>query len=62
MMQVHLHLAIAHQACKLMEYIPWTRDCFVEPATVKNGAFVAPEQAGAGTTLRANALEQYGVR
>jgi L-alanine-DL-glutamate epimerase-like enolase superfamily enzyme len=62
MMQVHLHLAIAHPACRLMEYIPWTRDCFVEPATVKDGVFVAPEQPGAGTTLRANALEHYGVR
>jgi L-alanine-DL-glutamate epimerase-like enolase superfamily enzyme len=61
MMQVHLHLAIAHPACRLMEYIPWTRDCFVEPATVKDGVFVAPEQPGAGTTLRATALERYGV-
>jgi L-alanine-DL-glutamate epimerase-like enolase superfamily enzyme len=62
MMQVHLHLAIAHQACKLMEYIPWTRDCFVEPATVNDGGFVTPVHPGAGTTLRASAIEQYGVR
>jgi L-alanine-DL-glutamate epimerase-like enolase superfamily enzyme len=61
MMQVHLHLAIAHQACKLMEYIPWTRDCFTEPATVRDGVFVTPQQPGAGTTLRATTLERYGV-
>ncbi len=61
MMQVHLHLAIAHQACKLLEYIPWTRDCFVEPASVKNGMFLVPEQPGAGTTLRTTAMERYGA-
>jgi L-alanine-DL-glutamate epimerase-like enolase superfamily enzyme len=61
MMQVHLHLAIAHRACRLMEYIPWTRDCFVEPATVRDGLFVVPEQPGAGTTLRPKALEHHGV-
>lgn len=61
MMQVHLHLAIAHQACRLLEYIPWARDCFVEPATVKDGLFVVPQQPGAGTTLRPTALEYYSV-
>ena len=61
MMQVHLHLSIAHQACKLMEYIPWARDCFTEPATVRDGVFVTPQQPGAGTTLRATTLDRYGV-
>lgn len=61
MMQAHLHLAVAHRACRLMEYIPWTRECFVEPATVRDGLFVLPERPGAGTTLRATALEHYGV-
>jgi L-alanine-DL-glutamate epimerase-like enolase superfamily enzyme len=61
MMQMHLHLAIAHQACKLLEYIPWTRDCFVEPATVKDGVFIVPEAPGAGTTLRKEAMERFGA-
>jgi L-alanine-DL-glutamate epimerase-like enolase superfamily enzyme len=61
MMQVHLHLSIAHPACRLLEYIPWARDCFEEPATVKDGLFVAPETPGAGTTLKPDALEKYGV-
>ena len=61
MMQVHLHVAIAHRACRMLEYIPWMRDCFEEPATVREGRFVAPEQPGAGTTLRADALARYGV-
>ena len=62
MAQVHQHLAVAHPACSLLEYIPWTRECFTEPATVKGGAFVLPQQPGAGTTLRADAMERFGVR
>ncbi|HEY3743005.1 MAG TPA: mandelate racemase/muconate lactonizing enzyme family protein [Bryobacteraceae bacterium] len=62
MAQVHVHLSIAHRACTMLEYIPWLRDCFVEPACVREGAFVPPETAGAGTTLREGALEQYGLR
>lgn len=61
MMQVHLHLAIAHPACDLLEYIPWMRDLFVEPATVQGGRFVLPTAPGAGTTLRDGALERYHV-
>jgi len=61
MAQVHLHLAIAHPACRLLEYIPWMRDCFEEPATVKEGHFVPPERPGAGTTLKADALARYDV-
>jgi L-alanine-DL-glutamate epimerase-like enolase superfamily enzyme len=62
MMQIHLHLAIAHPACTLLEHIPWMRSCFVEPATVRGGVFVLPETPGAGTALRPDALERYGVR
>lgn len=59
MMQVHRHLAFAHPACGLLEYIPWTRHCFQEPATVQRGEFVLPEEPGAGTTLKASALERF---
>jgi L-alanine-DL-glutamate epimerase-like enolase superfamily enzyme len=62
MAQVHLHLSIAHRACTLLEYIPWMRECFIEPATVRDGTFVIPEQPGAGTTLRPDALERFGRR
>jgi L-alanine-DL-glutamate epimerase-like enolase superfamily enzyme len=61
MMQVHLHLAIAHPACDLLEHIPWMRSCFVEPATVIDGRFLVPERPGAGTALRDDALERYHV-
>jgi L-alanine-DL-glutamate epimerase-like enolase superfamily enzyme len=61
MMQVHLHLALAHPACTMLEYIPWLRECFVEPATVREGFFVPPRETGAGTTLRPDAIERFGV-
>ena len=61
MMQVHLHLALAHPACHLLEYIPWLRNCFEEPATVMDGYFIAPQQPGAGTALKTEALEEYNV-
>lgn len=61
MVQVHLQLSIAHAACNLLEFIPWLLDCFAEPAKVKDGNFVTPQQPGAGTTLREGALEKYAV-
>ncbi len=61
MMQLHLHLALAHPACHLLEYIPWLRDCFVEPATVRDGFFVPPRLPGAGTTLTEHALATYNM-
>lgn len=62
MMQVHLHCTIAHPACSMLEYIPWLRECFVEPAVVRDGVFVAPQNPGAGTTILSSALERYRVR
>lgn len=62
MMQVHAHLAFAHPACCFLEYIPWLRECFEEPATVQDGRFKMPQCSGAGTTLRAAALEHFNVR
>jgi L-alanine-DL-glutamate epimerase-like enolase superfamily enzyme len=59
--QIHLQLSSAHAACNLLDFIPWLTDCFAEPATVKDGYFVMPQQPGAGTTLRVGALEKYGV-
>jgi len=61
MMQVHLHLCLAHGACNLLEYIPWLRECFAEPVTVENGYFLVPQLPGAGTTLKPTALREYGV-
>ena len=61
MLQVHQHLSIAHPAVRLMEYIPWLRGCFEHPATVEHGDFVVPQDPGAGTTLREDALQKYNM-
>jgi L-alanine-DL-glutamate epimerase-like enolase superfamily enzyme len=61
MMQVHQHLAIAHPACTMIEYIPWLRHCMVEPATVEHGVLEAPLAPGAGTEIRDDALAEFGV-
>jgi len=62
MMQIHLQLALAHPSCVILEYIPWTRTCFVEPATAVAGRFVTPVLPGAGTTLREDAMARFGVK
>jgi L-alanine-DL-glutamate epimerase-like enolase superfamily enzyme len=61
MVQIHLHLSIAHRACDMLEYIPWLRECFAEPATVRDGRFVIPSMPGAGTTILPEALERFRV-
>ena len=61
MMHIHQHISLAHPAIRMMEYIPWLRTCFKERATVEDGYYHAPEAPGAGTTLKAEALERYGV-
>jgi L-alanine-DL-glutamate epimerase-like enolase superfamily enzyme len=59
MSQVHVHLAYAHPAVAVLEYIPWIRHCFSEPADVVDGHFRMPAEPGAGTTPVAAAWERY---
>nr|WP_231402951.1 mandelate racemase/muconate lactonizing enzyme family protein [Caenimonas aquaedulcis] len=61
MSQVHVHLNYAHPACAVLEYIPWIKDCFEEPAEVVDGVFRLPQQPGAGTTPTARAWERFRV-
>jgi L-alanine-DL-glutamate epimerase-like enolase superfamily enzyme len=60
MAQIHVQTCLAHPACAILEHIPWIRDCFEEPITVRDGVFVRPESPGAGTTFRPGTLERYG--
>ncbi len=60
MSQVHVHLAYAHPAIAVLEYIPWIKDCFTDPAEVADGWFRQPQQPGAGTTPTPAALQQFG--
>lgn len=59
MSQVHVHLSYAHPACEVLEYIPWIKDCFIEPAEVLEGFFRLPQQPGAGTTPTPQAWARY---
>lgn len=59
MSQVHVHLSFAHPASSILEYIPWIKDHFVEPIRVVDGDYVLPENAGAGTTPRAESLSRH---
>ena len=60
MSQVHVHLAFAHPAITVLEYIPWIKDCFIEPADLADGFFKRPRQPGAGTTPAPDALQRFG--
>lgn len=62
MVHIHLPLSIAHPACTMLEYIPWLRDCFTEPVTVREGYFIAPQEPGANTTLKPSMIEKFGVK
>lgn len=55
-----MHLAYRHPASTMLEYIPWIRDWLVEPIAVKDGCFALPQNPGAGTTMRADALAKVG--
>lgn len=57
--QVHLHLAFWHPASTMLEYIPWIKDCFVEPIAVVDGVYLRPEMPGAGSTLTPAAMASY---
>lgn len=58
MSQVHLHLAYAHPACAVLEYLPWIAHCFTDPATVLDGFFRLPALPGAGTTPTTQACSE----
>ena len=49
MSQVHVHMSYWHPASTILEYIPWIKDHFQEPAHVRDGIFLRPQQPGAST-------------
>lgn len=61
MSQVHVHLAYWHPATSILEYIPWIKDHFLEPAEVEAGFFKRPQQPGAGTTPKPETLTHFRV-
>lgn len=61
MSQVHVHLSFWHPATSILEYIPWIKDHFEEPARVEGGYFQRPTKNGAATTPLAASLAKYAV-
>ncbi len=60
--QIHQHLVAATQNAVMLEYIPWIRHIFVEPATVENGYYKIPERPGVSTEILPEAFGKYRVR
>jgi L-alanine-DL-glutamate epimerase-like enolase superfamily enzyme len=60
--QIHQHLVASTQNAVMLEYIPWIRHIFTEPATVKDGYYVLPQQPGAATEMIPHYFDQYRVK
>jgi L-alanine-DL-glutamate epimerase-like enolase superfamily enzyme len=60
--QIHRHLVAATPGAFMLEYIPWIRECFVDPATVENGFYKIPQTPGAGTEMIPEMFTKYRVR
>lgn len=61
MMQIDQHLASATPHCWLIEWIPWIRDIFTEPVVFKDGCIQVSDAPGAGTEIKAEAIERYSI-
>jgi L-alanine-DL-glutamate epimerase-like enolase superfamily enzyme len=63
MMQVHQHLVgtVLSEVPALVEYIPWTREAFVERSIVREGQVERPQAPGASTTIDPAARERWQV-
>ncbi|WP_152392858.1 mandelate racemase/muconate lactonizing enzyme family protein [Paenibacillus guangzhouensis] len=60
--QIHQHLVASTPNAFLLEYIPWIRHIFVEPATVKDGFYVLPQMPGASTEIIPRYFNEYRVQ
>ena len=63
MMQVHQHLVgtVLSEVPALVEYIPWTREAFVERSVVREGHVERPQSPGASTAIDPAARERWQV-
>jgi L-alanine-DL-glutamate epimerase-like enolase superfamily enzyme len=62
MMQIHIHLCATTQHVLMLEYIPWLQHIFKTPVRFEDGLLQASAEPGAGTEIRIDALEKYGVQ
>jgi L-alanine-DL-glutamate epimerase-like enolase superfamily enzyme len=63
MMQVHQHLVgtVLSEVPALVEYIPWTREAFVERSIVHEGHVERPQAPGASTAIDPAARERWQI-
>ncbi|SDX74333.1 mandelate racemase/muconate lactonizing enzyme family protein [Paenibacillus sp. CF384] len=60
--QIHQHLVASTSNAIMLEYIPWIRHIFEEPATVVDGFYTLPQQPGASTTILPRYFDEYRIR
>ncbi|MCZ8515242.1 mandelate racemase/muconate lactonizing enzyme family protein [Paenibacillus filicis] len=60
--QIHQHLVASTPGALMLEYIPWIRHIFAEPATVKDGYYILPQRPGASTDILPEYFEAYRVK
>jgi L-alanine-DL-glutamate epimerase-like enolase superfamily enzyme len=61
MMQLNVHLAAAIPNALMIEYIPWILKIFVNPVQFVDGYLRVPQEPGAGTEIRQEALERFRI-
>ena len=63
MMQVHQHLVgtVLSEVPALVEYIPWTREAFVERSIIREGYVERPQAPGASTAIDPAARERWQI-
>ena len=64
MMQLHQHLVgtVLSEVPPLIEFIPWTRDAFVERSVVDDGYVTRPQAPGASTAIDPSARDRWQIR
>lgn len=61
LMQLDAHLMAAIPHGLMMEHIPWLGPIFENPVQVRDGHALVPREPGAGTAIRAEAIERHGM-
>lgn len=59
---LHVQLVASAGNSHVVEHVPWLLDVWKYPVEPKNGFFHLPEVPGAGTEIREDAIEKYGVK
>ncbi len=57
---LHVQLVAATRNASVVEHVPWLLDVWKNPVEPVGGYFKLPEQPGAGTEVRMDAIDKYG--